>query len=89
MKHFLLISAFCVLLVSCAHRGSVYKQSSISPTDSIAFYVVDIHDTNDGRPLFNVVFPDGKVLERMYAEEIAGSLLQGKWSYNEDLKLSK
>ena len=86
MKHFALISAFCVLLVSCAQRNFLYKQSSISPTDTVAFYVVDIHDTNDRRPL---VFPDGKVLERMYAEEIAGSLLQGKWSYNEDLKLSK
>ena len=45
-------------------------------------------DTVDGRPTFNVVFPDGKVVESMYPEEIANGLSTGNWLYNEDYKIT-
>ena len=44
-------------------------------------------DSVDGRPTFDVVLEDEKVLESMYAEEIAYSLIHNKWIYNEDLTL--
>lgn len=44
-------------------------------------------DTVDGRPTFDVVLENEKVLEFMYAEEIAYSLIHNKWIYNEDLTL--
>jgi len=44
-------------------------------------------DSVDGRPTFDVVIEDEKVLESMYAEEIAYSLIHNKWVYNEDLTL--
>ena len=44
-------------------------------------------DSVDGRPTFDVVLEDEKVLESMYAEEIAYSLIHNKWIYNEDLSL--
>jgi hypothetical protein len=46
-----------------------------------------VADSVDGRPTFDVVLEDEKVLEKMYAEEIAYSLLHNKWIYNEDLSL--
>jgi hypothetical protein len=42
----------------------------------------------DGRQTYNVLFPDGTVLDSMYPEEIANGLVTGKWDYNEDLSIS-
>ena len=41
-------------------------------------------DSVDGRPSYNVLFPDSTVLDSMYPEEIANGLNTGKWDYNED-----
>ena len=38
----------------------------------------------DGRPTYKVVLDDENVLDYMYVEEIAESLLSGEWHYNED-----
>ena len=95
MKYLAFIILFLVFFSACTHRGSGHRIAKIKPcgsvyaTDTMAFYVIAANDTMDARPMYHVVFPDGKVLERMYAEEIAGSLLQGKWGYNEDWYLSK
>jgi len=48
---------------------------------------IAIADTVDGRVTYNVSFPDGTVLDSMYAEEIANGLITGKWDYNEDLAI--
>jgi hypothetical protein len=42
----------------------------------------------DGRRVYNVKFPDGKVLDHMYAEEVTRGLNTGIWEYDEDLKLN-
>ena len=43
--------------------------------------------TSDGRPMYCVMLPDNKVLDAMYPEEIAESLIEGKWLYDEDLRI--
>jgi len=43
----------------------------------------------DDRPMFTVTTENGTVLEHMYAEEIAQSLIQGNWERDEDLALSR
>lgn len=43
--------------------------------------------TDDGRPMYSVMLPDNKVLDAMYPEEIAQSLIEGEWHYNEDLRI--
>ena len=44
-------------------------------------------DNVDGRQTYNVIFPDGTVLDSMYPEEIANGLVTGKWDYNEDFQI--
>jgi hypothetical protein len=44
-------------------------------------------DTVDGRKTFNIEFSDGTGLDSMYPEEIAESLINGKWQYDECLKV--
>lgn len=44
-------------------------------------------DTVEGRKTFNVEFSNGTGLDSMYPEEIAQSLIEGKWLYDEDLKV--
>lgn len=41
----------------------------------------------DERPTFTVIFEDEKVIQYMYPEEIANSLITGVWEYNEDLRV--
>jgi hypothetical protein len=50
-------------------------------------FVIIPADSTDNRPTFNILFKDGKVLESMYAEEIAVSLIENKWQYNEDFRI--
>jgi len=38
--------------------------------------IIPLNEDNEGRALYNVVLPSGKVIEMMYAEEIAMSLLR-------------
>lgn len=44
-------------------------------------------DNVDGRQTYNVIFPDGTVLDSMYPEEIANGLVTGQWDYNEDFQI--
>lgn len=48
-----------------------------------------ISDNVEGRQTYNVLFPDGTILDSMYPEEIANGLITGKWDYNEDLTILK
>jgi hypothetical protein len=45
-------------------------------------------DSVDGRPTYSVLLPDGTAMDGMYPEEIALSLNEGVWQYNETLTLT-
>lgn len=45
-------------------------------------------DMVEGRQTYTVVLGD-TIVEHMYAEEIAQSLIDGQWAYNEDLKVTQ
>lgn len=49
--------------------------------------VIVYEESNEGRPMFNVKLANGRVIEHMYAEEIAQGLLSGQWEYNESMVL--
>jgi hypothetical protein len=80
MKYLVIIIISCVLFSfttvpapkhQCEHKGIL-----LIPTDTV-----------DGRPVYSVLLDDGTGLDLMYAEEIAHSLVTGKWQYNEDLRV--
>lgn len=48
--------------------------------------IIPLNDDVDGRELYNVVFANGKVMERMYIEEIAEALRTNVWVYDETIK---
>jgi hypothetical protein len=60
-------------------KEQIQKGYVIIPTGEI--------DPDTDRPFFNVILPDGKTLENMYAEEIALSLMSGKWQYDDTWEL--
>jgi hypothetical protein len=49
--------------------------------------IITLADTVDDRKTYNIQFSDGTGLDSMYPEEIAQSLISGKWNYDEDLKV--
>jgi hypothetical protein len=49
--------------------------------------VIEFVDSLNGRPTYNVLFSDTSYMSSMYPEEIANSLNNGVWSYNEDLEI--
>lgn len=79
MKKILLVLVVISGVVSCK-VGTVRNNSNI--------VIVDEHSDNDGRPMFTVKLANGRVLEHMYAEEIAQGLLDGEWASDEDLTLT-
>lgn len=50
---------------------------------------IEFVDSVDGRPTYNVTFPDSTGLDSMYPEEIAHGLITGKWDYNEDFEIKE
>lgn len=50
--------------------------------------VIHTSDMVEGRQTYTVVLGD-TIVEHMYAEEIAQSLITGVWGYNEDLKIKQ
>ena len=97
MKKLLLIT-LVALLASCSKPNqydcpTVFKQqihtedmsSLIKSSNNIQIVLAE---DVDGRQTYNVLFPDGTVLDSMYPEEIANGLVTGKWDYNEDLQLN-
>lgn len=79
MKKILLVLTVIIAAVSCK-VGTVRNNSNV--------VIVDEHSDNDGRPMFTVKLTNGRVLEYMYAEEIAQGLLDGEWASDEDLTLT-
>ncbi len=71
-----LIFACAVLLASCSvNRTMTRTKVTIRPFGDV-----------DGRKTYNVYFPNGRVIEQMYAEEVMSGISTGVWQYNEDLK---
>jgi hypothetical protein len=56
-------------------------------THSTKRVVIEFVDSLNGRPTYNVLFSDTSYMSSMYPEEIANSLNNGVWSYNEDLEI--
>lgn len=72
--------AFIIGYVSCV----VVNKTTQDRPDAIIVY----EGSDEDRPLFTVTLPSGKVLDMMYAEEIAQGLLDGKWEFNQDLAIA-
>ena len=49
---------------------------------------ITLVDSVDGRPTYNIEFPDSTGIDSMYGEEIGNGLSTGNWSYNEDYKIT-
>ena len=78
MKKILLVLVVISAVVSCK-VGNVNDKPE-------AIIIEEEHD--EERPMFTVKLPNGRVLEHMYAEEIAQGLLDGKWTNDETLALT-
>jgi len=86
----LLIATSCIVYNmpkhTSGHRKPVIAHKHVKYT-SAPITIVYTDTTEDGRPLYSVFFSDSTVLDAMYPEEIAQSLIDGEWKYNEDLKI--
>lgn len=49
--------------------------------------VIDMHQDNEGRPLYSIKTDEDQVYTYLYAEEIAQGLLTGNWDGDESLRL--
>lgn len=52
-------------------------------------FVIVPTDSAEGRPTYTVIFEDDHTLDHMYAEEIAASLIDQRWHYDESLKIER
>ncbi len=77
MKKILLVLTVVIAAVSCKVENINDKPEAIIITE----------ESDEERPMFTVKLPSGKVLEHMYAEEIAQGLLDGRWNYDEAMTL--
>lgn len=81
-----IVIALSLMLISCSTTSKpAFTKQELK--EGIVILPSEI-DPDTDRPMFNVIFPDGKALENMYAEEIAHSLATGKWEYNDMLTLT-
>jgi hypothetical protein len=62
---------------------------SCSKSDAKSYVVVNSGVDDENRPLFNVMFANGVIYEKYYAEEIANSLITGQWKRNQDLVITE
>lgn len=77
-------------LLSCNKNVAPAKDDNFKDINKIIRdeqYVISYFEDNEGRPTFNVLFPDGNVWRAAYAEEIALFLKTGKIEYNECLEI--
>lgn len=72
MKAIILMIGMALLVTSCQKKE-----------DGV---VIRKSDMVEGRQTYTVVLGD-TIIEHMYAEEIAQSLIDGEWAYNEDLTI--
>lgn len=71
--------------IGCSSKsGQRTKKKFRTVDNSIRISFVD---SVDGRPTYTVLFNDGRALDQMYPEEIAQSLITGKWTYDETLTI--
>lgn len=91
MKKLLLIIG--IALASCekpiVKTNAIYTEDMPTLMKSSNDIKIVISDSVEGRQTYNVLFPDGTMLDSMYPEEIANGLITGKWDYNEDLTILK
>jgi hypothetical protein len=91
MKKLLFIIS--IALASCEKsietNNVIYTEDMPTLVKSSNDIKIVVSDSVEGRQTYNVLFPDGTMLESMYPEEIANGLVTDSWSYNEDLTISK
>lgn len=83
MKNLFVIFVF-ILLTGCystRRSGHLRVERHLGPRD----YAIYFDGDNDGRPMYTVVFSDGKAWESVYPEEIAKFLKTGIVEYDETL----
>lgn len=80
MKKILILIVTTALLISCSSKSSGKRKAQRQVSNNIE---IEFVDSVDGRPTYNVYFPDGRALDQMYPEEIAQGLIDGNWQYNE------
>ena len=89
-KIFIVIS---IALASCEKpietNNVIYTEDMPTLVKLSSDIKIIMSDNVEGRQTYNVLFPDGTILESMYPEEIANGLVTGSWDYNEDLNISK
>lgn len=66
------------LLSSCNIMHQGIKTHSVK--------VIYQKESNEGRKMYTVIFPDGTSMDMMYWEEVKRGLNTGRWGYNESLK---
>jgi hypothetical protein len=72
-----------LLLIILVALVSLY---ACRPDDSDQIIITE--ESDEDRPMFTVKLPNGTVYEHFYAEEIAHSLITGKWEHDEDLRVT-
>jgi len=84
------------LALSACHSMSGHKKIKPvieEPSDPTVFVnndsaiIIKFADSLDGRATYNVFLPNQTSFEHMYAEEIAQSLINGEWGYEETTTL--
>lgn len=78
MKKILLVLTVIIAVASSCKVEKVNDKQKV-------IIIEEEHD--EERPMFTVKLPSGKVLEHVYAEEIAMGLLDGEWKYDEAMTL--
>lgn len=95
MKESILVAVVAVVFLGIGVIGgrTVFTNNSKCERAHLDIYdgrfVIIPVDTIDGRKVYNVVFADERGMDRMYAEEIANSMITGKWDYNQDLVIKE
>jgi len=93
MKKLLFVIVVGIGLASCekpiVENDVIYTEDMPTLVKTSSDIKIVISDNVEGRQTYNVLFPDGTMLDSMYPEEIANGLITGKWDYNEDLTISK
>ena len=80
----LIIIFVLILSIGCScirESRHIRVERHLGPRD----YAIYFEEDNDGRPMYTVVFSDGKAWESVYPEEIAKFLKTGIVEYDDTL----
>lgn len=93
MKHY--VKVLAVVLISSGlfwtgvAVGIKYVNKPKKSTANDGRFVIVPNGNADNRPTFTVILDDNRTMDHMYAEEIAQSMIDGQWKYNECLTIEE